>query len=132
MKHHSKGLVRTAASSCFLAVSLAVSSPVPAGKTDSVTLMCLDLNRSKALCQCAADKLRDKFGDQKYALYQEVGSKYREGLAKDKSRDEAWDAGIITTAKARGESIEAVLAETNAMDRAHRMAMKACPEMEEQ
>ncbi len=86
---------------------------------DAVVDMCRDLGRSVALCQCAADALRNDVGGSAYEVYEAVGSAYRVNQSAGQDRGDAWTSAL--------KAVGASLSDTNPVGAAHRKAMKRCP-----
>lgn len=97
-----------------------------AATADSVEAMCVELGRGEEVCDCAAERLRERVGDPDYALYREVGAVYRERLAEGMAMGDAWHAGVRAAARARGADLMRINRRVKAVGRAHRNAMGAC------
>lgn len=106
--------------------ALALFGTARADAGDAVEAMCLDLDRSAAVCKCAAKRLRAEVGEDDYALYEAVGRIYRRQLEQGKGRGDAWNTGVGVAASERDMGRTAILQRTNAVARTHRKAIKAC------
>ncbi len=99
---------------------------VAAAEDDGVLDMCLDTGKPAELCSCAAEKLKAEQGDDAYALYAGIGSRYLEAKAGGASMGDAWDGAVREEAGKRGKGFTALLTETNALGKEHRKAMRSC------
>ncbi len=93
---------------------------------DGVMDMCLDTGKPAELCECASEKLKADQGDDAYALYAGIGSRYLEAKAAGTPMGDAWDDAVRSEAEKGGRGFTTVLTQTNKLGKAHRQAMKAC------
>lgn len=99
----------------FLVLLLAAG---PLQADDAVVGMCLDLGKSGTVCDCAAEALREEVGETDYALYESVGSVYRQNQQAGQDASAAWSAAL--------NSVGARLRDTNPLGAAHRKAVRSC------
>lgn len=93
---------------------------------ESVAAMCLKMNKSEQVCQCAVEKLQAQLGHEDYALYEGIGADYTANLGQGMARSDAWDAAVKKEAANLGVSFITLLGRTNTMGATHNKAIKDC------
>ena len=93
---------------------------------DSVGDMCRDSGRPPDICRCAAARLLDEVGRDRYGLYEAVGAAYRANKARGMGMGDAWNAAVKLEAERRGKGYIDTLNRTNKLGQAHSKAIKGC------
>jgi hypothetical protein len=105
--------------------AMAVLGTAPA-MADSVEAMCLKMNKSEQVCQCAVEQLQAQLGDEDYALYEGIGVDYTANLGTGMARSDAWDAAVKKEAANLGVTFITLLKRTNTMGATHNKVIKDC------
>jgi hypothetical protein len=96
----------------------------PAAADDPVTGMCLYYNEGEEeACACAAERFRE--AEAQADRYAAIASAFLAGDAALSTADR-WQQAVEAAAAAEGVSMTSLLAQSNALGKAHREAMKAC------
>ena len=105
------------------AMALLGAAPATA---DSVEAMCLKMNKSEQVCQCAVEQLKEQLGDEDYVLYEGIGADYTVNLGEGMARSDAWDAAVKKEAANLGVTFITLLKRTNTMGAVHNKVIKGC------
>ena len=103
-----------------LSLGLGLAAPAMAQDTDErdgAVALCLAQDRAEAVCECAADRLRDEIGGN-YDTYEELGRVYAAKREEGMGLATAWEAAL--------DEMGLGLVQTNPMGQAHRDAIDAC------
>jgi hypothetical protein len=74
-------------------------------QSDPLIAQCLTAGETASTCECASNKIREKYGDSDYAAFGRVVQGYMAGMAQDLGRAASWDKAL-TAEGVSGESLK--------------------------